>query len=319
MKHKILKSLYQKNNDYVSGEELSKLLGISRPAVKKHIDSLIKCGYNILARKKSGYMLCGLNDILDEYSLKMFFDIYGIDIDIHFFQSTDSTNNQAKKLFGKSTTGIVSSSVQTSGKGRKGRKFVSGEGGVYVSYYCRPVNLTPFDAVKVVISAAVAADKTIKSFGVKSGIKWANDIFCGNKKLCGILCEMITAGEYAEFMVQGIGINVSNTFDDGLKDIAASIESITGIKPQRADVCAMLIKELTACNSILFNGGFQNLLDYYRQNCITVGNNVKVSGEEEYFGKAVSVDDNGFLVVETENGNKTVTYGDVSVLIEGAI
>jgi BirA family biotin operon repressor/biotin-[acetyl-CoA-carboxylase] ligase len=315
LKHKIIKILHQNKGKYVSGEEIAKALSISRAAVKKHIDWLIASGWDITALKKCGYSLRETGDIFDEYSLRLYFDIYKIDIDITFLKSVDSTNNEAKKLQQRSKEGIVAAAIQTNGKGRKGRQFVSAKGGLYVSYYCHPENLSPFDAVKAVISAAAAANKTVKSTGAESGIKWANDIYSCGKKVCGILCEMVTEGEKAAFLVQGIGINVSNKIEGELSAFASDLETITGKKFCRAEICAVLIKNLIECNNMLIRD-FNSLLKYYKENCITLGKKVTVYDSGEYEGIATEIDENGFLIVNTQRGIKTVTYGDVSVKID---
>ena len=316
MKHRILNILYDNIGDFVSGEHIASLLSISRVAVKKHIDSLILKGYNISSVKKSGYMLTVLDDIFDETSLKMFFSLKGIDIDINFLEVTDSTNVQAKKFFNKSNEGIVTATIQTAGKGRKGRSFESPEGGIYISYYCRPQNITPFDAVKAVIGTAVAVNKTLNSLGADCKIKWTNDVFYQDKKICGILCEMLTESEKVEYLLQGTGININNTFTNGLKDIATSLSEVTGKKYNRAKICADFIFELKSCNDMLFKGEFKGLLEYYKQNCYTLGKHVTVSGAENYTAFAVDIDENGFLIVKTKDGFKTVIYGDVSVKAE---
>jgi BirA family biotin operon repressor/biotin-[acetyl-CoA-carboxylase] ligase len=312
LKSKILLLLYQNNGGYVSGQRIASELKISRVAVKKHIDALIDKGYKISALKKSGYALTDFDDIFDETSVKMFLSLKNIDIDTAFYSDTDSTNEQAKKLYGQKKHGIVAALKQSGGKGRLGRKFISEEGGVYVTYYRPQPDITPFDAVKTVIACAVAAHKTLIKY-CACKIKWTNDILCGNKKICGILCEMLTESESVNFIVQGAGFNINNDIPQSLNDIARSLKRITGQNINRAKFCAEFIYNLINCNDMLFGGNFDKLLKYYKENCVTLNNNVTVSGRESFNGYAFDIDENGFLIVKTEGGIKKVAYGDVSV------
>lgn len=313
---RILEILYGNMGQSVSGEHMAEILGISRTAVKKHIDKLINSGYNISAVKKSGYSLDYFDDNFDRFSLGMFFKKYGIDMDIVFYDETDSTSTQAKKQFFNSSEGIVAAARQTGGRGRRGRSFISENGGLYVSYYTKPRGISPFDAVKAVISAAAAVKNTLDFYNADCGIKWANDIFIGGKKVCGILCEMLCESERTDFLLQGIGININNDFEGSpLKDIAISLKQATGKKFMRAEICARLIKELKKCNDMLFDGKFADILNIYKKNCITLHKEVYISAERSFKAYAEDIDENGFLLVRTPEGLKRIVYGDVSVKV----
>lgn len=312
MKSEILRLLYLRRGEFVSGREIAEALKISRVAVKKHIDGLIKSGYCIEPRKKNGYMLGDTGDIFDEVSLKMFLSLKGIDIDVDFYRQTESTNDIAKNKQ-NFAEGIVAAAKQTQGRGRRGREFVSDEGGVYLSYYVRPENLTPFDAVKAVICAAAAAHKTLSAY-CGCVVKWPNDILGDGKKICGLLCEMLSESERVSLIIQAAGINVNNEIAPSIKDIAASLKDITGKNINRAELCAGFVDNLRYFNSLLFGGNFGEALDYYKKNCVTLNKEVTVYGGQTFSGVAEDIDENGFLTVKTESGaTEKVIYGDVSV------
>lgn len=317
MTYGVLKILYQNLNQRVSGEHIARTLNISRAAVKKHIDKLTGSGYAIDAVKKSGYSLSYLDDVFDINSVKLFMEEVGAAASITFLEETASTNDTAKNTCQNSAFGAVISARQTGGKGRRGRVFTSPEGGVYLSFYHKPIkNITPYDAVKTVVTAAVAAADTFSDFGIEPGIKWANDIFFRDKKLCGILCEMVCESERAAFVVQGVGINVNTAFKGtALEDIACSMNEAAGKKFRRAEVCAHLIKNIILRNAQLYSGKYAEVLEVYRSKCITIGKHVEVVSDSTYPAFATGIDDEGFLLVKAGGETKRVIYGDVSVKI----
>lgn len=313
MKSDILKILYQKKGEYISGEYIASALNISRVMVKKHIDTLTGRGYDIDAVKKKGYCLQKTDDIFDKTSLNMFLKLNGIYCDVFFYDKTDSTNTQAKKLAQVYKEGVVAAAAQTEGKGRMGRGFASNEGGVYISYFYHPKNITPFDAVKTVIASASAALMTAAKY-CNCKIKWANDILCKDKKICGILSEMLTESERVEHIIQAAGFNIYNDLS-GLWDTADNIYNLTGKKIIRAEFAADFIKNLKICNGMLEND-YPSLQQYYKQNCCTLGKEVTAYGAKEIIkGLAIDIDDNGFLLINTGSCIRTITYGDVSVKI----
>ncbi|MDD4002667.1 MAG: biotin--[acetyl-CoA-carboxylase] ligase, partial [Clostridia bacterium] len=200
------------------------------------------------------------------------------------------------------------------GKGRLGRKFISEEGGVYVTYFRSQPEISPLDAVKTVIACAVAAYKTLTQY-CDCKIKWTNDILCGNKKICGILCEMLTESESVSFIIQGAGFNINNDIPQSLFDTAISLKQIIGKSVNRAKFCADFIYNLIICNDMLFSCNFDKLLSYYKENCVTLNKNITVSGKDSFNGYALDIDENGFLIVKTDSGIKKVAYGDVSVSV----
>jgi BirA family biotin operon repressor/biotin-[acetyl-CoA-carboxylase] ligase len=311
MKAAILNILYERQGEYVSGEGISRALGISRMAVKKHIDGLKERGYEIVSAKRRGHLLARLSDVYDEVSVGMFLKRKGMQLAVHFLPQTNSTNMQAKML-AAGKRGIVVAAAQTGGKGRMGRSFVSAPGGVYFTYYCSPDGLAPMEALKAVFCAALAACRALSPY-VDCGIKWTNDIYAGDKKVCGILCEMVSDSDSVELLLQGIGINVNNEIVGSLADKAASLRQLTGKGFLRAELLSEVAFFLERYNGLLFSGRFDEILREYKSSCITIGRRVAVQ-KGSLTGIAEDIDENGFLVVKTSSGRKKVISGDVSLI-----
>lgn len=199
------------SNDYVSGQELAEKSGKSRAAVWKAIKSLCAEGYDIDAVTNKGYKLTENNNLISAESIKSKLDT---DIDVFYSPTVDSTNNQCKRLLADGKKGIflVTADEQSAGRGRQGKSFYSPPmTGIYFSLVIRP-ETTLKNAVTATTAASVAVCKAIETLtDVKPKIKWVNDVYIGDKKICGILTEAVTNFEegIVDSVIIGIGINIS--------------------------------------------------------------------------------------------------------------
>lgn len=230
---------------------------------------------------------------------------------IFCFESVTSTNDVLKQmaLDGAKEGTVVVAKSQTNGRGRRSKTFISKKGGLYLSILLRPKEIN-FDTTLITCAAAVAVSKAIEEVsGKKTGIKWVNDVFIENKKVCGILCESTVCGEQ-NFVIAGIGINVfDNGFCDEIKDIAT----------------AVFENEMPEVKEKLMSLVIDNFFKYYKTNCfleeyknrsIVLGKEVTVlnSGLN---AKAVDIDGNCRLLVRYQNGEQEyLSSGDISIRLK---
>ncbi len=197
----------------VSGEELSRITGISRVGVWKHIKRLKEHGYEINSNH-SGYLLETGSDLLQPWE---FPDLKN---EISFFAETDSTMLRAKEMARKGAPdrSIVVAETQTGGKGRKDRKWESEKGGLYFTIILRPdIPLNYYNLLT--LSTAVGINSYFETLIPESRCKWPNDILIGNKKISGILTEISGTSDRIEYALIGIGININNRSEGiSLKD-----------------------------------------------------------------------------------------------------
>ncbi len=237
---------------------------------------------------------------------------FRISKEIFYYPEVTSTNKKARELILQDTTSgtVIISSIQTAGRGRLGREWVSPPGGIYVSIVVFfPPHLT--DLPLLTVAAAVGVARTIeKVLDVNPEIKWPNDIFLNKKKVCGILCELIS-GPRGWATITGIGINL-NVEEDDLPSIEgyepASIKSIIGKSISEENFLENFFKNLNEAYSSFLRGpkGTEKLLDQWRQYAKMLGQKVKVQfGEELLEGIAKDVDEKGYLVVLRPNGEET--------------
>ncbi|HHV99719.1 MAG TPA: biotin--[acetyl-CoA-carboxylase] ligase [Clostridiaceae bacterium] len=327
MKYEILRILKEKSMEYVSGERLSEILGVSRTAVWKCINELKKEGYVIESVSKKGYKLETSPDILNEFEIGHGLNTSIIGRQIHYFKSIDSTNNYAKKAAqeGCEEGTVIVADAQTSGRGRLGRSWESKEdSGIWMSVVLRPY-IAPEDVQIMTLAASVAVVAALKSVaGVDAGIKWPNDIIIGGRKVCGILTEMSTEMDRVNYLVLGIGININQKkedFPEELRNTAISLKaymaennmSVANIK--RSDIIKIVLLELEKQYENMKRRNTEEIINKWRENSVTIGRKVKIIYKNvEYEGTAKDVTDDGKLIVHCSDGvTREISSGEVSV------
>ena len=238
---------------------------------------------------------------------------------IHYFDTITSTNTYAKELAAQGAPHgtVLIADRQTGGRGRMGRTFQSPGGmGVYMTVLLRP-QCPPQELMHLTCATAVAAcDAVEKAVGLRPGIKWTNDLVYGGRKLAGILTELVILPQECCAVV-GTGINCcqdASDFPEEIRNIASSLAMVTGKSINRAYVAAALINALYRMDETLFSGK-QTMLEAYRRDCITLGKDISIlRADEVRYGHALSVDEEGALVVRFPDGHtEAVSSGEVSV------
>ena len=321
-REKVLSILKEAGESYCSGQSMSRTLGLSRAAVWKAIDALRQEGYHISSVPHRGYRLEQAPDLLSAGELMGALSDCVLGQNVICLDRVDSTNNYAKQLANQGAPHgtVVLTDHQTDGRGRRGNSFLSPAGkGLYLSVLLRP-ELPPTDVINLTAWIAVAVcDAVEQVIGERPGIKWTNDLILRQKKLCGILTEMSLEAETGElqYVVAGIGLNVSQTDEDfgtEVASLAISLEQALGRKVRRADLAAAVIRALDRMMAD-FPHEKASYLERYRSHCLTLGREVRLIRKgKAQIAFAESIDEDFALVVRHENGvRETVTAGDVSV------
>jgi BirA family biotin operon repressor/biotin-[acetyl-CoA-carboxylase] ligase len=222
------------------------------------------------------------------------------------FDEIGSTSDYAKELIAKNENVVVIATKQTGGKGTKGRSFSSNEGGVYLTKLCFYDNFFAKDAFLVMARTAVAVCKTLEDFDLKPKIKWANDVFVANKKICGILIENIFSGNKISSSLIGVGLNVNNDLPEELNEIATTMRLQ---KREIVDFQAVESKLLGYLNEKFSMDEYIKRVGYLNEE-VTL-----LSGEEELTATLLRVEKDGGLVVKTVDGERKVFSGEISIRI----
>ena len=329
VKDSVLEALQKNKDNYLSGEELSGKLGVSRAAVCKAVKVLRSEGYEIDAVTNRGYMMPSDDTAISEAAVRNALPANLRGMDLFVCDVLDSTNLEARRLvLGEGdasvrTPAVVICRQQTAGRGRLGRSFFSPrDDGLYLSVVIQP----DFDISRssmVTVAAAAATSEAIDEIcRCKSQIKWVNDIYLEGKKVCGILTEATTDFETGQIdsLIIGIGINTSErSFPPELKDIAGSVseEGLNG--HEKALLTAAVIEKV-----VRYTKNLSGFMDSYRSRSLVLGKKITVytgtyrkDPTLELGGRpafAAEIDDRGGLVVEYEDGSReTLTSGEVSI------
>ncbi len=314
MKSKILEIL-EKKGDYVSGEEISKEIGISRAAIWKHIKKLRELGYEIESKTNEGYKLIKSPEKQIEFELERLLDTKIIGKKILFFEEVDSTNNKAKQIALEENEGtVVISEMQTSGRGRRGREWYSPKGGIYVTFILKP-NISPEKASQLTLVSSLALVETLNAINnnLNAKIKWPNDVLVSGKKISGILTELSADMEKINYIVIGVGINL-NTEKEILPENGTSLK----IEMKEEVSIKLFLKSFLEHYDLIYqeylNGGIDQIIEKWKNNSDTLGKKVKIMGINETFeGLAKDIDENGALILETKEKEIKVYSGDVSL------
>ena len=234
-------------------------------------------------------------------------------------EETDSTNRYLKELAaeGAEEGTVVIAERQSHGRGRLGRSFFSPEEkGIYMSVLLRP-EIELQKSVRITSMAAVAVARAIERVcGVKAQIKWVNDVFLNNRKVCGILTEagFDQEGKRLSHAVLGIGVNVGTMeFPEELRTIATSVCNECGKEVSREELIVEIVRELAYWYPSLQDGSF---LKESRERSLLLGKDILVvgtTGQESFGAKAVDLDDMGHLLIEKDGKIQLLHSGEVSI------
>lgn len=223
LRDEVLALLKAQGSAPVSGEALSRTLGVSRAAIWKAMETLRQEGYTISSAPRRGYWLEASPDRLSPGELAR--PGRRVGRELVCLDTVDSTNNEVKRrAVDQIPDGLaVVAGAQTGGRGRRGRSFVSPEGkGLYLSVLLRPEGTLETVSALTAWSAVAVCDAVEQLCGVRPGIKWPNDVILDGRKLCGILTELELEAETAalRYVVVGIGINLSQEAADFGPEVA---------------------------------------------------------------------------------------------------
>lgn len=240
---------------------------------------------------------------------------------IIFYDKIDSTNAEAKK-FAKTSCEhgtLFIAEEQDAGRGRLERHFFTPKSmGLWFSILLRP-KLQITDAGKCTLLAAVAVALAMKEIGLTPEIKWPNDIMYKNKKLTGILTELVTLPDKTYAIIIGIGINVNfseEDFPENIRNIATSLAIMKGEKINRTKFLQRVLFFMEELYNKAESRGFSEIFNLWRSFSTTINKNIRVinAGDgKEIIGYAIDIDEDGALIVEVGGKLQKILAGDVSI------
>ena len=318
---KVLSFFQTHDSEYLSGEDLSDVLKISRVAVWKHIKKIQSLGYKIESKQKLGYRLISETEKLLPWEITKDLKTKTVGKRVYYFEEIDSTQNFAEQiaLDEKENGTIVIAEKQTAGKGRLDRKWTSPKGGIWFSLIIHP----KFDvstSTLVPIAGAVALAKAIKNtLNIDVSVKWPNDITLNGKKVAGMLVDASFQANNIDYLILGIGIN----FDIDAKKIekrlskSANFYGVNSLrKKDDSTPPKILLREfLVQFEKILMQlnkGEKAKIVKEWTKKADKIGKKISINTSDgKISGVAQGIDNNGALKLKTSKGIKKIFVGDV--------
>ena len=315
----VVKMLYEHQSEYISGQYIANQLNISRAAVKKVIDQLKADGCDIDSINHKGHKLNAspnrwyrgiINKVLESNHLVSKIEVY---------DSVESTQTIAKQsLVDNQYTMLILSDEQTKGRGRFNRNWSSSKGkGLWMSGVLRP-NVS-FAMIPKFLFIALGIRDAIQAFSKdKVEIKWPNDIYINDKKVCGFLTEMVANADAVEAIICGIGINLNHQeedFSDIIRHRATSIRLHYSEEINRYQFLKRLIEEIEKRYHQFLNSSFETIRDeYIRTSNIWHRKLTFTESGEQFIGEAIDIDNDGFLIVKDEdNQMRRLISADIDI------
>lgn len=294
---------------HVPSSELARTLDTSEETIWEHVKSLRESGYQIEFKPFHGYRLASTPDqwVASEITAGLGTRVIGSEI--HCLVRTTSTMDVAAQLAqnGVPDGTVVAADLQTTGKGRMGRQWFSPPGtGIWTSIVLKP-DLSFRDASKITLMAAVAVAHAIRAqTGLEALIKWPNDVQVRDKKVSGILTEMVTEEDRLSYLALGIGINVNQSEEDfhpSIRDTAISLQMASGEDISRLELFRQLLRELDEQYAVLTREGFEPIKKKWETLSSVLGHQVRVELRNRVIeGEATGIDDDGSLLVRLDSG-----------------
>ena len=318
---KVLSFFQTHDSEYLSGQDLSDVLKISRVAVWKHIKKIKTLGYKIESKQKLGYRLVDDTEKLLPWEITTDLKTKIIGKRVHYFEEIDSTQNFAQQIASdkKENGAIIIAEKQTTGRGRLDRKWTSPKGGITFSIIIHP-KFDVSSSTLVPILSAVALSKSIKSvLGIETEVKWPNDITTNGKKVAGILVDASFQANSIDYLILGVGIN----FDIDSKKLEKRLSKTTnfyGINSLREEndktPPKLLLKEfllqLEKNLLQLDNGKKSQIVKEWTKKAAGIGKKIIINTSDgKVSGISQGIDNDGALKLKTRKGIKKIFAGDV--------
>jgi len=317
---KIISLLKSHKSEYISGQDLSDVLKISRVAVWKHIEKIRSLGYKIESKQQSGYKLVDIPDLLLPWEITENLKTKFIGKRVYYFDSIDSTQNFALKIASKDNENgtVIISKKQTGGKGRMKRKWFSPIGGIWMSIIIHPdfdISNTILVPIATSLALCKAMEKTTK---IRPELKWPNDITIKGKKVAGILVDTSIESNKIESLILGVGINFKIK-QEKLKKIIINSPNYYGATTlvKKNESALHLVQQFLYELEVIFqwiNSGLtKKIIFEWTKRSSTIGKNISIINDKKIVtGKATKIDNDGALIISKNKKSTRILIGDVT-------
>jgi BirA family biotin operon repressor/biotin-[acetyl-CoA-carboxylase] ligase len=316
---KILSFLKSHKSEFLSGQDMSDVLKISRVAVWKDIKKIRSLGYKIESKQNLGYRLMDTTKLLLPWEVTQNLDTKFLGKKVYYFNTIDTTQNFAMEIVTRNNTNgaIIIAKKQTGGRGRMKRKWKSPVGGIWMSIIIHPkfgVSSTTLVPIAISLALCIAIEKTLK---IKPELKWPNDVTLKGKKVAGVLVDASIVSNEIEYMIIGVGINfkikpteLTNTIKK-----TPNFYGVTTLVKKDVNSLPLLhqfLYELENVFQMIDSMHIKKIVNQWTKRSSTIGRNVSIiTGNGRINGKAVKIDDDGALIISKGKMFKKILAGDI--------
>ena len=316
---KILSFLKAHRSEFLSGQDMSDILKISRVAVWKDIKKIRSLGYKIESKQNIGYRLVDSSKLPLPWEIKEDLNTEFLGNRIYYFNTIDTTQNFAMSIASKKNEdgSVVISKKQTGGKGRMNRKWKSPIGGIWMSIIIHPkfdVRYATLVPIATSLAICIAIEKTLK---INTKLKWPNDVTVKGEKVAGVLINASMISNQIENMVLGIGINFKinpNELKNSIKKTPNFYGVATLVKKNQnmSPLVKQFLYELENVLQLINSGQIKKIINGWTKRSSTIGRNVSIiTNEGHKSGKAIRIDNEGGLIISKGKKTDRVLVGDV--------
>ena len=310
---KVLQLLNSKH--FISGQEIARQLAISRTRVWQLIQQLQHSGLEIHAIRGKGYALQKKVTLLDKKKILSIVKPKNLHLDIE--PLLDSTSKQLqKKAKSHAPDGFLFAEIQTAGRGRRGKNWQSNFGGALTFSWLRSFNLPVQRLSGLSLVAGLAVARALAEFHIKVQLKWPNDLYLQNKKLGGILIDLINDKQQVR-VVTGIGINIQleEKIKEKIDQQVIDLCSVNAeLQQQRNEIAARIIQSLLDYYQQFEQQGLSAFLDQWQQHDLLYGKTVRIEQQGEHYqaiAKGITAD--GALKILLRGQERLLYSGEVSL------
>lgn len=321
---RLLTRLLDADGDFVPGQKLQDLLGISRPAIWNWVEKLAVQGIRIEAKRHYGYRLVSEPGELNGLLLRAYRPLVLDCPLIHFFDEVESSNSTAERLIAENaeTPFVVIARSQSAGRGRRGRSWHSpANGNLYASFAFRPQR-APQDMPAITLWLGLAIARQLRErLQLPVFVKWPNDLLLGGRKLAGMLTEARIDADQIRDLVFGLGLNLfadTSDWPEDVRQVATNIQD--HLTPGTTLSWHRLIAELLgavarAYKSYLKGSSHGEMQQLWPEYDALRGRSVTVHGDARALtGTVLGIDERCRLLIRLPNGQShAVQAGEVSI------
>ena len=320
---KVLKFLKSHKDDFLSGQDLSDVLKISRVAVWKHIKTIKSLGYKIESKQKLGYRLVKNSEKLLPWEIVDGLKTKIVGKKVYYFDTIDSTQNYAVEISKKKNENgsVVISQRQTAGRGRMNRKWVTVKGGLSMSIILHPKFDTSVSTLFPMAASLALATAIQKTINMKPNVKWPNDVVIKGKKVAGMIADASIQSNLIESMVLGVGINFkvdTKHLERQLKGtenfygVASLLKVNDSTNP--LEMIQNFLSELEKIIALLDRGETNKIIQRWEKISNTIGKKVSVkTNNGTITGIAKKINSDGSLNIVKNGKIQRLLVGDISI------